>query len=161
MKNLQKLLEVIENNPKISANKLSAMLGIPLEQVKKQIQDLEEKQIIKGYRTIIAWEKLGKEKVCALVEVKVQPERGVGFDDVAERVKKFPEVKFLYLVSGTFDFLVLVEGNTMQEVSNFVAQKLATQERVQGTITHFVLKKYKEEGELENNFEDKRQPIQV
>lgn len=161
MKNLQKLLEAIENNPKIAINKLAAMLGITVEQAKKQVQDLEEKQIIKGYRTVIAWEKLGKEKVCALVEVKVQPERGVGFDDVAERVRKFAEVRFLYLVSGTFDFLVLVEGSSMQEVSNFVSQKLATIERVQGTITHFVLKKYKEEGELENNNEDKRLPIQI
>jgi DNA-binding Lrp family transcriptional regulator len=109
---------------------------------------------------MIIWEKTGKEEVMALIEVKLQPQRGVGFDAIAERIFRFPEARTVYLVSGAYDLLVLVTGKTMHEVASFVSEKLATIESVQGTSTHFLLKRYKEDGEIiEAHDKPKRQPL--
>ena len=112
------------------------------------IKKAENDRTILKYKTVINWDKLGEEPVRALVEVRVTPQRDVGFDAIAERIYRFPEARSVYLVSGTYDLAVLVEGATMQEVASFVSQKLAPLESVQGTTTHFLLKRYKEDGEV-------------
>lgn len=143
---MKKLLELLQDNCKISTQDLASMLNIPLEEVETQIRELEANKTIIKYHTFINWEKAGDESVAALIDVKVTPQRGVGFDQVAERIYRFPEVKSVFLMSGGYDLSVLVEGKTMKEVALFVAIKLATIEDVQSTTTHFVLKKYKQEG---------------
>jgi DNA-binding Lrp family transcriptional regulator len=153
----KKILKILEKDARISPGKIAKMIGEKKENVEREIKEMEKEGIIKRYRTLIDWEKAGEEKVYALIDIKVSPERDVGFDDVARRIYHFPEVKFVYLVSGLYDFSILVEGKNMKEVAAFVSEKLATLERVQNTITHFVLKKYKEEGEiLEETKKDKR-----
>jgi DNA-binding Lrp family transcriptional regulator len=135
------------------------MLGMSIEDVEANIKELEENKTIIKYHTIINWEKAGEETVSALIDVKVAPQRGVGFDTVAERIYRFPEVKSLYLMSGGYDLSVLIEGKTMKEVALFVAMKLATIEHVQSTATHFVLKKYKQEGVILEDKEDDRRLV--
>jgi len=122
------------------------MLGMSEEDVKTKIAELEADKVIINYRAMVNWERAGVEKVNALIEVKVIPQRDVGFDEIAERIYRFPEVKSVFLMSGAYDLMVLVEGTTMKEVALFVSQKLATIYNVQSTATHFVLKKYKLEG---------------
>ena len=125
------------------------MTGKTVEEVRETIREYEEKNIIAGYTTLINWENTGKETVTALIEVKITPQRGVGFNKVAERIYKFSKVKACYLMSsGGFDLTVIVEGKTMKEVALFVSEKLSVQEYVTGTATHFVLKKYKEHGTI-------------
>lgn len=120
-----------------------------MEEVREAIRDYEERSIIAGYTTLINWENTGRETVTALIEVQITPQRGVGFDKVAERIYKFPQVKACYLMSsGGFDLTVIVEGKTMKEVAMFVSDKLSIQEYVTGTATHFVLKKYKDHGTI-------------
>jgi len=136
------------------------MTGTPEAEVSRLIKKAEEDRVILKYKTIINWEKVGEEQVWALIEVKVTPQRDVGFDAIAERIYRFPQARTVYLVSGTYDLLVIVMGKTMHEVADFVSQKLAPIEGVQGTITHFVLKRYKEDGEiLEGKEEVKRQAV--
>lgn len=142
----KEILDVIQENSKITNEQIATMLGIDEEEVKTTIKELEENKIIVKYQTLINWEKTGEDIVQALIEVNVTPKRGSGFDTVAERIYRFPEVKSLYLMSGGYDIVVLIEGKTMKEVALFVATKLATLEDVQSTATHFVLKKYKQEG---------------
>ena len=121
---------------------------------------MESEGIICGYHTIIDWSKTGKEKVSALIEVRVTPKRGIGFDEVAERIYKDPEVASVYLMSGGFDLMVIIEGKTMQEVAQFVTMKLSTFETVLSTATHFILKKYKDHGAvLARKYEDIREPF--
>jgi DNA-binding Lrp family transcriptional regulator len=122
------------------------MTGKSPDEVTAIIEQCEQKGIIRRYKTVVDWEKLGGEPVMAFIDVKVSPERGVGFDDVAERIYRFPEVRAVYLVSGVHDLRVQVSGKSMKEVAFFVAEKLATIDRVMETITHFLLKKYKEDG---------------
>ncbi len=125
------------------------MTGKTVEEVREAIRDYEERSIIAGYTTLINWENTGRETVTALIEVQITPQRGVGFDKVAERIYKFPQVKACYLMSsGGFDLTVIVEGKTMKEVAMFVSDKLSIQEYVTGTATHFVLKKYKDHGTI-------------
>ncbi len=125
------------------------MTGKTVEEVREAIRDYEERSIIAGYTTLINWENTGRETVTALIEVQITPQRGVGFDKVAERIYKFPQVKACYLMSsGGFDLTVIVEGKTMKEVAIFVSDKLSIQEYVTGTATHFVLKKYKDHGTI-------------
>ena len=124
-----------------------------VDEVKKEIKRYEDENVIVGYTTLVNWEKTSKESVTALIEVKVTPQRGEGFDKVAERIYKFPEVQSCYLMSGGFDLTVVVEGKTIKEVALFVAEKLAVQEYVLSTSTHFVLKKYKDKGIM---FEEKQ-----
>ncbi len=143
------ILEVLEKNSRYKDEEIATMTGKTVEEVREAIRDYEEKNIIAGYTTLINWENTGKETVTALIEVKITPQRGVGFDKVAERIYKFNEVKACYLMSsGGFDLTVIVEGKTMKEVALFVSEKLAIQEYVTGTATHFVLKKYKDNGRI-------------
>lgn len=140
------ILEILEKNAKATCEQISVMAGIAVEDVEKQIKEFERDGIILGYNATIDWEKTDKEAVQALIEVKVTPQRSEGFDKVAERIFRFPEVKDCYLMSGGFDLTVIVEGLTMKEVALFVAEKLAPIDSVVGTATHFVLKKYKDKG---------------
>ena len=146
---MDEILEVLEKNSRYKDEEIATMTGKTVEEVREAIRDYEEKNIIAGYTTLINWENTGKETVTALIEVKITPQRGVGFDKVAERIYKFNEVKACYLMSsGGFDLTVIVEGKTMKEVALFVSDKLAIQEYVTGTATHFVLKKYKDHGRI-------------
>ncbi|MPQ44538.1 Lrp/AsnC family transcriptional regulator [Clostridium tarantellae] len=146
---MEEILEILEKNSRYTDEEIALMAGKTVEQVREAIRDYEEKSIIAGYTTLINWENTGKETVTALIEVKITPQRGDGFDKVAERIYKFPQVKACYLMSsGGFDLTVIVEGKTMKEVAMFVSGKLAIQEYVIGTATHFVLKKYKEHGTI-------------
>jgi len=149
---MEELLEVLEKNSRLSAKEIGIMLGRSEEEVQDAIKKYEDDNTIAGYTTLVNWERTGKEAVTALIEVKVTPQRGEGFDKVAERIYRFPEVKSCYLMSGGFDLTVIVEGKTMKEVALFVAEKLAPLEAVLSTATHFVLKKYKDKGTI---FEEK------
>lgn len=151
------ILELLENNSRLRYEQIAAMLGMEQAEVESRIKELEEKRIIVKYHSLINWEKAGSETVSALIEVKVTPQRGSGFASIAERIYRFSEVKTVYLMSGSYDISVLIEGKTMKEVALFVATKLATIEEVQSTATHFVLKKYKQDGViLEDKEEDRR-----
>jgi len=142
----EEILSAIDKNSKLTAKDLAAMLGSTEEEVAAIIKQLEEETIICGYPTLINWDKAESEKVTALIEVKVTPQRGQGFDKIAERIYKFDEVESVYLMSGGFDLTVIIEGKSMKEVANFVSSKLAPMEAILSTATHFVLKKYKEHG---------------
>lgn len=142
----EKILAVIEKNSRIDIHDLAVLLGESETAVANEIADMEKERIICGYHTLINWENTGEEKVAALIEVKVTPQRGMGFDKLAERIYQYSEVNSVYLMSGSFDFTVIIEGRTMREVALFVSNKLAPMESVQSTATHFVLKKYKDHG---------------
>ena len=142
----KKLLALIEHNAKLSVEEIAEELNISPNKVISLIADLENKKVICGYDTIINWDKVTEEKCNALIEVKVQPQRGTGFDRIADRIARFDEVDSVYLMSGAYDFLVIVNGKSMKEVSSFVFNKLATIDYVNSTATHFVLKKYKDHG---------------
>lgn len=146
---MEEILEVLEKNSRYTDQEIAVMTGKTVEDVREAIRDYEERSIIAGYTTLINWENTGRETVTALIEVQITPQRGVGFDKVAERIYKFPQVKACYLMSsGGFDLTVIVEGKTMKEVAMFVSDKLSIQEYVTGTATHFVLKKYKDHGTI-------------
>lgn len=151
-----KILQAIDKNSKLTAKDLAGMLSSTVEEVEQTVKELEEEGIICGYPTLINWDKTDCEKVTALIEVKVTPQRGQGFDKIAERIYKFDEVEAVYLMSGGFDLTVIIEGKSMKEVATFVSSKLAPMEAVLSTGTHFVLKKYKDHGiplEYKNNDE--------
>jgi DNA-binding Lrp family transcriptional regulator len=159
---LEEILKILENDARTSAQKISAMTGIPSAQVTKIIKQAEKERTILRYKTIINWEKLVDELVWAIIEVKVAPEKDVGFDAVAARIYRFPQVRSAYLASGNYDLLVIVGGKSEHEIANFVSQKLAPIEGVQGIVTHFVLKRYKEDGEIMEGIEEvKRQPVML
>lgn len=141
-----KLLSLIEDDASLTDAQLAAMLGKEKGDIRKLIDQYEKDGVILGKKALIDWDKTDREYVTAFIEVKIQPQREFGFDRIAERIYNYPEVKSLYLMSGGFDFLVMIEGRTMREVAYFVAQKLATVESVTSTATHFVLKKFKNEG---------------
>lgn len=146
---MEEILEVLEKNSRYTDQEIAVMTGKTVEEVREAIRDYEERSIIAGYTTLINWENTGRETVTALIEVQITPQRDVGFDKVAERIYKFPQVKACYLMSsGGFDLTVIVEGKTMKEVAMFVSDKLSIQEYVTGTATHFVLKKYKDHGTI-------------
>jgi len=138
----------LEKDARTTPQQISTMTGIPLAKVNNVINEAEEKGTIIKYKAMINWERLEEKQVWALIEVKIQPQREVGFDAVAERIYRFPQAQSVYLASGAYDLAVLVGGSTMHEVSDFVIQKLAPLEGVQSTVTHFVLKRYKENGEI-------------
>lgn len=140
----KELITLLEHDCRTSIDELAVMLNLNKDEVKKEIIELENKKIICGYNALINWDNADEEKVNALIEVKVTPQRGLGFDKIAERIYNFNEVSAVYLMSGAFDFAVMLEAKTMKEVSKFVFEKLATIDYVQSTSTHFVLKKYKE-----------------
>jgi DNA-binding Lrp family transcriptional regulator len=157
---IKEILKILENDARTTTKQISTMTGTPTAEVAKFIKKAEQDRTILKYKTMINWEKLGEELVWALIEVKVTPQRDVGFDVIAERIYRFPQARTVYLVSGTYDLLVIVVGKTMHEVADFVSQKLAPIEGVQGTVTHFMLKRYKEDGEiLEGKEGVRRQPV--
>ena len=154
------LLAIIEKNSRIDLKELAIILGVEEIDVVNELAALENEGIICGYHTLINWEKTDIEKVSALIEVRVTPQIGQGFDNVAERIQKYPEVRSVYLMSGGYDLMVILEGKTLREVSSFVSDKLATLEPVLSTATHFILKKYKDHGTmLSQKNEDEREMI--
>lgn len=140
------ILEILENNSRISVEDLAAMLGKTPEDIMEAMVEMEEENIICGYSTLINWDKTDREYVTAMIEVKVTPQRDRGFDKIAERIYGFDEVKSVYLMSGGFDLLVMMEGKNIREISFFISNKLSTLDSVLSTATHFVLKKYKDHG---------------
>jgi len=157
---MKQIFEALEKDARLTPEQISNMTGTPVSDVKKAIKKAEQDRAIVRYKAIIDWSKLGEEEVMALVEIKVVPQRNVGFDSIAERIYKFREARSVYLASGAYDLAVLVAGKTMQEIAVFVSEKLAPLETVQGTVTHFILKKYKEDGEIFEGGEGvKRLPI--
>ena len=142
----EKILTIIEKNSRIDVHDLAVILGTDMTTVLNELEAMENEHIICGYHTLINWEKAGIEKVTALIEVRVTPQRGMGFDKVAERIYNYPEVNSVYLISGGFDFMVTLEGKTLREVSEFVSDKLSPLDSVLSTKTNFILKKYKDHG---------------
>lgn len=156
----EQILKIMDNNSKLTASDISRMLGIDEAAVANEIKAMEEDAVICGYPTLINWDKTESEKVTALIELKVTPQRGEGFERVAERIYQYNEVKSVYLMSGGFDLTVIIEGKSLKEVANFVSSKLAPMDHVISTATHFVLKKYKEHGmPIYIKKEDERQLI--
>ncbi|MCD8378681.1 MAG: Lrp/AsnC family transcriptional regulator [Candidatus Gastranaerophilales bacterium] len=154
------LLSIIEKNSRIDIKELSALLGKNELEVANELQSLEEEGVICGYHTLIDWEKTSIEKVSALIEVRVTPQRGQGFDRIAERIYNYPEVKSVYLISGGYDLLVTLEEKSLKEISGFVSDKLSTLDSVLSTATHFILKRYKDHGTiLSKKYEDEREVI--
>jgi len=147
---MNEILEVLEKDARTSPEEIARMLGKPPKAIKSEIKKLEKDGIILKYKTIINKEISSDEhtEVRALIEVKLTPQKNLGFDHLAERIYQFPEVTSCYLMSGTYDLLVVVEGKSLHTVSDFVASKLAPMENVRGTVTHFILKKYKEDGDI-------------
>lgn len=143
-----KILNHLENNAKLTAQELALFTGQTEDSISAEIERFEKDGIIRGYHTLINWEKTEREYVTALIEVKVAPARGQGFDKIAERIYRFDEVKAVYLMSGGYDLTVVIEGKTMKDISFFVTDKLSPMEAVLSTATHFVLKKYKDHGEI-------------
>lgn len=143
---MEKMLKLLEEDATLTNAELALMLSKEEGDIARMIKELEDKGVILGRRTVIDWEKVNREHLTALIEVKVLPQRDDGFDKIAEKIYNYPEIKALYLMSGGFDFTVLIEGKTMKEVAYFVARKLAPVEFVTSTATHFVLKTYKDNG---------------
>ena len=144
----EKILNLLENNGRIDIHDMSVMLGVAQEEVANEIADMEKEHIICGYHTMIDWDKAGVEQVNALIEVRVTPQRGKGFEKLAERIYNYPEVSSVSLISGAYDFLVTLEGKTLLEVSRFVSERLSPIEGITSTATHFILKKYKDHGTI-------------
>ena len=142
----EEILTFIEKNSRVDLKELAVILGTDEATVANELAQMEKERVICGYHTLIDWDKTSLDKVTALIEVSVTPQRGQGFEKLAERICNYPEVKSIYLMSGAFDFVVFLEGKTLKEVSMFVSTKLSTLEAVSGTATHFVLKKYKDHG---------------
>lgn len=158
----RELLHLIEKNGRMDIEMIAKLLDLTIEETQAMIKKLEHEGAIQGYSALINWSKvLDYEGVTAMIDVKVTPTRGVGFDKVAERIYRFPEVKAVYLMSGSYDLSVSIEGKTMLEVSRFVSDKLSTLESVLSTTTHFVLKKYKHDGIILGNDEESDQRIVV
>ena len=156
----EELLAIIEKNSRMGLRELAILLGVEEVQVANELAAMEAEGIICGYHTLIDWEKTSKDKVTALIEVRVTPQRGQGFDSIAERIYQYPEVQSVYLMSGGYDLMIILEGKTLREVSSFVSEKLSALESVISTATHFILKKYKDHGTvLSRKKEDERQMI--
>lgn len=145
-----KILNYLRQNAMQQPEEIATQLGngASAAEIGEAIHDLEQKGYILKYKAVIDWNKFAESHIKALIEVKVTPQRGYGFDRIAQRIYNFPEVKTCYLLSGAYDLLVELEGANLQEISRFVAEKLSTQESVQSTVTHFILKKYKEDGDI-------------
>lgn len=151
------ILRAIDKNARISITDLATILGESEEAISNELTKMEKEKVIYGYHTLINWDKTSEERVMALIEVRVTPQRDQGYDAIAQRIYRFSEVSSVYLMSGSFDLTVIIEGKTMKEVALFVAQRLAVQDSVLSTSTHFVLKKYKESGIiLESEKKDER-----
>lgn len=158
---MKEVLELLESDARLNVGQIAAMLGREEEDVARIIKEAEEKKIINGYFTLIDWDKLGAEKVSAVIEVKISPQRDVGFDKVAERIYRFPEVRSVKLMSGAYDLMVMIDGHTMKEVAHFVSFKLASMKYVLSTATHFVLKTYKHHGVIVDDEEEDRRQVMI
>ena len=158
---MEEILNILDKEKgNVSRAKIAQMLGLEEKEVADKIDKMEKENVIVGYKTFVNWDKTDKDVVVALIELRITPQRGEGFDKVAERIYKYPQVKSLYLMSGAYDLAVTIEGKSMKEVALFVAQKLAPMDSIISTATHFVLKKYKEEGIVfEDDEKDTRQVI--
>ena len=156
------ILRMLEKNSRIDQKDMAIMLDVDEVTLANEIAEMEKEHIICGYHTLINWDHTTEEKVTALIEVKVTPQRGMGFDKIAERIYMFDEVNAVYLMSGGYDFTVILEGRTMKDVASFVSSKLSTLDSVLSTATHFVLKKYKDHGTvLEQETPDERELFMV
>lgn len=144
----EKILSIIEKNSRIDLKELAVILGVEEADIVNEMEQMEKEGVICGYHTLIDWEKTSAEKVNALIEVRVTPQRGNGFDSIAEKIYKYSEVHAVYLISGGYDLLVSLEGKSLKEVSTFVSEKLSTLDSVISTATHFILKKYKDHGTI-------------
>lgn len=156
---MRELLELLEHDARRPVSELAAMLGKSEYEVEKSIKDLEKEKIILSYNALINWEKFGDDTVTAIIEINLTPEREVGFDAIAERIYRFDEVRTVYLMSGSFDLLVIIEGQSLKEVANFVATRLSTIEGVTATRSHFMLKPYKKDGILITDKEKDRRLV--
>ena len=154
---MEQLLRMIEADCTLTHKQLAAMTGASEEKVDAEVKRLEENGTIVGYKAVVDWDKTEREAVTALIEVKVEPQLGDGFDRVAERIYQYEEVESCYLMSGDFDMTVIISGRTLREVANFVTQKLSTIDAVQSTATHFILKKYKENHLIFNKEREKEE----
>lgn len=152
------ILEILDENSRADLETIAKMAGIPVNEVRAIIDKLEKEKVIIDYSAMIDWRKVdGHEGVTAMIDVKVTPKRGVGFDEVAERIYRFQEVESVYLMSGAYDLSVVIRGNSMSDVARFVSDKLSTLDSVVSTTTHFILKKYKHDGKVfETGDDDKR-----
>ena len=154
------ILEILQKDARTTVEQIAVMIGKSVDEVKKAIKKLEDEKVILGYSAIVNTEKLGDEEVLALIEVKVTPQRGQGFQKIAERIYRYNQVKSCYLMSGGFDFTVIIEGKSLKEVALFVSEKLAPVDGGLSTATHFVLKKYKDSGiEFEDLYKDDREAV--
>lgn len=142
----EKILSFLEKNSRIGLSELAVMLGEEELDVANEIAAMEKEKVICGYHTLIDWEKTSVDKVTALIEVRVAPQRGQGFDKIAEKIYRYPEVNAVFLISGAYDLMVTLEGKSLRDVSSFVSDKLATTEGVLSTATNFILRKYKDHG---------------
>jgi DNA-binding Lrp family transcriptional regulator len=158
---LKDILKILENDARTTGQQIATMTGLSAAEVTRSIKQAEKDRIILKYKTVVNWDRVeDNEQVWALIEVKVKPEPEVGFDSIAGRIAQYEQVRSLFLASGTYDLLLVVVGKTERKVADFVAQNLAHLEGVQGTVTHFVLKRYKDDGEiLEGGEGVKRQPV--
>lgn len=151
---MEKLLNLLSENARLSAAQLAVMLGRTEKEVKDQIEAYEKEGVIKGYRALVNWEKVDSNKATALIELKVAPKRDRGFDEIADRVMQFEEVESVYLMSGGYDLAVVVHGKSMQEIAMFVVRRLSTLDSVLSTATHFILTRYKDGGVILNSEEE-------
>lgn len=143
---MRELLKLLENDARLTPEDLARMLDKEVGDIRAMIEGYERDGVILGYKAMVDWDKTDTEHVCALIEIKITPQRDRGYDYVAQKIYNYPEVESLYLMSGAFDLAVFIEGKTMREVAFFVAEKLAPIEDVLSTSTHFVLRKYKDKG---------------
>jgi DNA-binding Lrp family transcriptional regulator len=148
------ILDLLKEDARLSAELLATMLGVAEAEVAEAINEMEAEKVIVKYATVVNWSKVNDEKVTALIEVQITPERGRGFDAIAERIYLYPEVRSVYLMSGSYDLLVEIEGSTLKEVATFVSNKLSPIDRVLSTKTNFILKKYKQDGIIFEDHED-------
>jgi len=157
---LKDILKILENDARTTSRQISIMTGAPVSEVDRTIKQAEKDRIILRYKTVVNWDKIEEDQVWAIIEVKVKPEPEQGFDTAAGRIAQYEQVRDLYLASGTYDLLLVVTGRTERKIADFVSQNLAHLEGVQATETHFVLKRYKADGELLDNGEGvKRQRV--
>ena len=145
---MKEILEILESDPRIAPEKIATMIGITEAEAASKIKEMERTGIIRKYKTVIDWERAGEEYVYAIIELKVALRERTGYDAIAERIARFPEVRSVRLISGDHDLSLTVRGKSMKDVAFFVAEKIATLEQVQGTVTHFVLRTYKEDGDV-------------
>ncbi len=158
---MNKILELLDKDSRLSAAEIASMLDIPQSDVEKTIREYEEQKIILGYKTIIDWERTDKEMLTALIEIRIAPQHGQGFERVARRISQYDEVESVYLMSGGYDLCVIIKGKTLKEVAMFVAQKLAPLKEVTETATHFVLQKFKEQGVMFEEANDDQERLML